>query len=193
MDAIGLPDLTAVDLSVREGIRLRNFKPEDAEAVYDAVRRNVDHLHFMHWITPDYSLDSAREFVERSLENAASGESLSLGLFHDESFIGSVGFVKFDTKSRRTEIGYWIDAGFEGKGIVMDAVRTLIDFAFGALNMNRIEIRCVVENTRSAAVAERLGFRQEAYLREHEIRNGRPLDYLTFGLLRSDLPAGEPQ
>lgn len=190
MSETGLPDLTAVSIAVREGITLRNFRPEEADAIFEVVQRNIAHLHFMHWASPDYSLDSARDFVERSARNAAAGDSLSLGLFSSDEFIGSVGYVTFDTNARKTEIGYWIDAGFEGKGIVTDAVRCLVDFAFEQLRMNRIEIRCISENERSAAVAKRLGFRQEAHLREYEIRNGRAYDYLTFGLLRSDRAAG---
>jgi ribosomal-protein-serine acetyltransferase len=190
MDELELPDLTSVTLAVRDGITLRNFATGDAAEVYAVVRRNIEHLHFMHWADPNYSYDAAAEFVVRSAANAASGESLSLGMFSGDEFIGSIGFVKFDTKSRRTEIGYWIDSNFEGKGIVTDAAATLVQFAFDELGMNRIEIRCIADNIRSSAVARRLGFRQEAHLREYEIRNGRVYDYLTFGLIRSDLPAG---
>lgn len=187
MDEAKLPDLTSIEFVVRNAVTLRSFTVGDAEAIYEAVKRNTAHLHFMHWITPDYSLDSAREFIERSVASAGSGESVSLGLFEDGKFIGSIGYVNFDTVNRRTEIGYWIDSAFEGKGIVSEAARRLIEFAFVGLGMNRIEIRCLAENVRSAAVASRLGFRQEAHLREYEIRNGRAHDYLTFGLLRSDV------
>jgi ribosomal-protein-serine acetyltransferase len=187
MDELKLPDLTNVGLAVREGIVLRSFTHDDAIAIFEAVKRNTGHLHFMHWITPDYSVESAREFVGRSVTNAASGESLSLGLFAEGDFIGSVGFVRFDVGNRRTEVGYWVDSAFEGRGIIRDAVSVLIGFAFSELGMNRIEIKCVAENVRSATVARRLGFRQEAHLREYEFRDGKPYDYFTFGLLRSDI------
>src|SRR5688500_4233546 len=140
----------------------------------------------MHWMTAEYSLKMAEEFIERSRENAKKGEALSLGIFQNEEFIGAIGFVGFDGLVRKTEIGYWIDGEAEGKGIVSRATRALIEFAFTDLSMNRIEIRCSTDNARSAAVPRRLGFIQEARLRQSEMRNNALQDFYIFGLLRSD-------
>ena len=181
-----LPDLTRLSIDLGDGLVLRNFRAEDADSVYQRVISNSEHLHFMDWLTPEYSERSAREFIGSSIKSAAECESLSLGIFSDDEFIGSIGFVHFDKKSRRTEIGYWLDKGFEGKGIASKACSRLIDLAFDELKMNRVEIRCVADNNRSAAVPQRLGFKQEAYLREHEIRDGKLNDYLVFGILRSE-------
>ncbi|MFT3744900.1 MAG: GNAT family protein [Pyrinomonadaceae bacterium] len=181
-----LPDLTAVELDLGNRVVVRNFKDSDAEDIFATVHRNIDHLHFMHWIKPDYSLNDAFEFLERSKNNAEKGESLSLGIFADDAFIGSIGFVHFEMAARRTEIGYWIDAAFEGTGVISRACERLIDYAFNDLGMNRIEIRCSAENMRSAAIPKRFGFKKEAHLRQQELRQGRLHDFLIFGLLRSE-------
>ena len=56
------------EFHVREEITLRTFNLSDADTVYDAVDRNRDHLQtFMHWMTPEYSRESAREFVGRAV------------------------------------------------------------------------------------------------------------------------------
>ncbi len=52
--------------------------------------------------------------------------------------------------------------------------------------MNRVEIRCSTENSRSAAVPERLGFKLEGTLRQAEVLHGRAHDFLIFGLLAED-------
>lgn len=184
-----LPDMTAVTLDLGNGVMIRNFKESDAADIFDTVHRNVEHLHFMHWIKPDYSLSDALEFLARSKNSAEKGESLSLGIFADGAFIGSIGFVHFETAARRTEIGYWIDAAFEGKGIISRACERLISYAFEHLAMNRIEIRCSAENLRSATIPKRFGFKQEAHLRQQEMRQGRLHDFLIFGLLRSEWEA----
>ena len=49
-----------------------------------------------------------------------------------------------------------------------EAVRLLVDYAFASLNVNRLEIRCDERNTRSAAVAQRLGFVQEDRIRNDD-------------------------
>ena len=194
MQQVELPDFTGLSFDIGDGLVLRRFQPSDAEGVFETVRNNVDHLEFMHWITPDYSLVMAREFIERSTNAARDKKSLSLGLFAGSRFIGSIGFTGFEINARRTEIGYWIDKAYEGRGIVMEACTRLIDYAFDQLGMNRVEIRCSAENARSAAIPERLGFKQEARLRQQEYRMGKLHDFLVFGLLRSEWdPRRTPQ
>jgi ribosomal-protein-serine acetyltransferase len=168
-------------------ITLRAWKESDIERGFEVVMRNQDHLQqFMHWMSPDYSIDSSRKFMSEGIAKQKAGESLGLGIFRGEDLLGSIGFVGFDWRSRRTEIGYWISKDEEGKGTITRATKLLIDYAFDELNMNRIEIRCSAENVRSAAVPERLGFEKEGYLRQAEFRNGHMHDFLIFGLLRED-------
>lgn len=168
-------------------VQLREFEPGDAELVYEAVIRNLDHLKpFMHWITPDYSLESAKAFIEQNRLSRDERKSLGFGMFRTEKLIGSIGFTYFDWIAMKTEIGYWIDRTDEGKGIVTQACRLLVAFAFSELDMNRIEIRCAVSNLRSSAIPKRLGFTREGLLRQSEYRDGRLHDFEIYGLLRSE-------
>ena len=168
-------------------LTLRTFIDVDAATVFETVWRDREHLQpFMHWMTPDYDLASAEEFIERSKKAIAEKSGQGFGIFRDEEFIGSIGFVYFDWKTRKTEIGYWIDKEDEGKGIVSSACRTLIDYAFDDLSMNRIEIRCSATNARSAAIPERFGFTKEGVLRQSEWRNGQLHDFNVYGLLASE-------
>jgi ribosomal-protein-serine acetyltransferase len=176
-----------VSFKLDDGITLREFVPEDAEAVFAAVTRNYEHLKaFMHWADPDYSLASAREFIEQSQAGRLERKVLGLGIFRDAELIGATGFVNFDWLAMKTEIGYWISRDEEGKGIVSSVCRMLIDFAFAELKMNRIEIRCSTENSRSSAIPKRLGFKMEGLLRQSEFRNGRLHDFEVYGLLASE-------
>ena len=185
--AITIPDLRDVSFTLDAEITLRPVRTDEARAVFKTVKANTDRLiEFMHWMTSDYSIEMAEEFAERSRANAKIGESISLGIFRNDKFIGAIGFVGFDIVVGKTEIGYWIDGDAEGEGIVTRATRTFIEYAFCELSMNRIEIRCSTSNPRSAAVPRRLGFMEEARLRESEFRNGKLQGFYIFGLLRSD-------
>jgi len=187
MDTLELSsnDWGKLSFDLGDGVMLRRFRETDTEAIFETAKKNEEHLHFMHWITPDYSMQMAEEFLERSSLAAANGESLGFGIFRGEKFIGTVGFVYFDRQVRKTEIGYWLDADEEGKDIVSKATRALIDWAFG-YGMNRIEIRCSTENVRSAAVPRRLGFTLEGHMRQSEFRHGRLVDFYVFGLLADE-------
>ncbi len=170
----------------------RVLTADDAASVFEVVRRNEHHLmEFMHWMVPDYSLQMAEEFIEATRKSIENKEHLGFGIFRRDRLLGVIGFVSFDWKARKTEIGYWIDKDEQGKGIISRASRYLIDYAFDGLDLNRIEIRCSSENLRSAAIPKRLGFRFEGHLRQSEFRNGKLHDFLTFGLLRSDRKPAE--
>jgi RimJ/RimL family protein N-acetyltransferase len=80
-------------------------------------------------------------------------------------FIGSSGLHRIDWQVRKFEIGYWVNTPFSGQGYITEAVEGITNFAINELQANRIEIRCDSRNTRSARVAERLGFTMEGILR----------------------------
>ncbi|HEX6125950.1 MAG TPA: GNAT family N-acetyltransferase [Pyrinomonadaceae bacterium] len=168
-------------------ITLRAWRESDVDVAYESVIRNLEHLEpFMHWATPDYSIESSKKFLLDAITNRIERKNLGLGIFRGSSLIGSIGFVKFDWTSRKTEIGYWIDKSEEGKGIITRACKRLIEYAFSDLAMNRIEIRCSAENRRSASVPERLGFKREGVLRQSEERQGKLQDFFIYGLLAED-------
>jgi ribosomal-protein-serine acetyltransferase len=74
--------------------------------------------------------------------------------------------LKGGTEDGSAEIGYWIDAGFEGRGLVTRTVGALLDHGFGPMGLRRVVIRTMVENVRSRAVARRLGFTEEGVIRD---------------------------
>lgn len=186
-DTVELPELSLIRIDLGDGVVVRPFVADDAELVFDAVKRNEAHLmEFMRWMTTEYSVETAKEFVERSIKTAREKTGLSMGIFRGDRQIGSIGYVHFDTEGRKTEIGYWIDKGNEGKGIISTATRALIDLAFDKFSMNRVEIRCSTKNKRSGAVPERLGFKLEGCLRESEPIHGRLHDFYIYGLLRRE-------
>ena len=124
---------------LNDEITLRTFIEQDAETVLETVLRNREHLQaFMHWMTPDYALDTAKEFIGLAIENAAEKKNTGFGMFRGDKLIGSIGFVHFDWKARKTEIGYWLVKEEEGKGIVSAACRSLIGYAFDELEIPRV-------------------------------------------------------
>jgi RimJ/RimL family protein N-acetyltransferase len=82
-----------------------------------------------------------------------------------EHFLGGIGFHPRNWEARAFEIGYWLRTTAAGHGYMTEAVRLLTNELFTAMGANRVEIHCDIRNARSAAVPQRLGFIQEARLR----------------------------
>jgi ribosomal-protein-serine acetyltransferase len=175
------------DLKVRSDIELRPVAEKDAEEILAIVKRNYEHLRpFLHWVTIDYSLESAREFIRQAQKAAAENTSQAFGIFQNEKIIGVISFVGFNWQSRSTEVGYWIDKNYEGKGVVTDSCKVLINYAFAELKMNRIEIRCATQNVKSRAIPERLNFKLDGVLRQSQWRHTRFLDIAVYSLLAEE-------
>ena len=83
-------------------------------------------------------------------------------------------------------IGYWLAETHQGRGLVTTACRALVDHAFSAWTLNRVEVRAAVDNLRSRAVPERLGFTLEGTIRQAEWVNDRYVDHAVYGMLAAD-------
>jgi ribosomal-protein-serine acetyltransferase len=94
--------------------------------------------------------------------------------------------VLIDTPASSAEVGYWLDAGFEGRGLVTRAVTVVLDHAFGPLGLHRVELQTTTDNSRSRLVAQRLGFTQDGLLREAAAFPDGRRDVAVYGLLADE-------
>jgi RimJ/RimL family protein N-acetyltransferase len=90
--------------------------------------------------------------------------------------------VHFD---RHCELGIGIGRDFWGKGFGQDAVRTLVDYAFEHLNMNRVELYVLADDARAVGAYRKAGFVEEGRLRQAWVR-GEYHDELVMSVLRED-------
>lgn len=85
------------------------------------------------------------------------------------------------------EIGYKLfHREHWGKGLTTEAVGLVVDYLFASEKVNRLEIRCDIENEASARVAEKLGFTLEGVAQQATFARGRHHDMKQFALLRTD-------
>jgi ribosomal-protein-serine acetyltransferase len=163
---------------------LRLLLERDAEEYYALCDRNRERFY---WLKKDYSLEDARSFLRRDLlENFVGNNGFQAGIFVAGKLAGVIRFNDIDWKTRTTSLGYRLDASFEGRGLILKCCRAFLDYAFGVLKLNRVEIRCHKENERSCAVAERLGFKREGVLRQAERVRERLADLVVYGLLAQE-------
>ena len=172
---------------VAPGIELRLFQLSDAEPVFAVVERNRAYLReWLPWVDFTSSPDDLRRFIRKVQEQFIAGRGPQCGLWVDGNFAGSVGCHPIDWANRNCSVGYWIGQRDRGKGIVTRSCESLLDYLFADLGLHRVMIQCGVQNTRSCAIPERLGFTREGITREGEWVNNRWLDLIGWGMLEQD-------
>lgn len=83
-------------------------------------------------------------------------------------------------------LGYWMGAPYAGRGLMSEAVRAIVGFAFETLHLNRVEAACLPANAASIALLEKIGFSREGYARRYLCIDGNWQDHLLYALLWND-------
>ena len=162
---------------------LRLLDEADADELYRLIDANRAYLaRWMPW-APDQTPATTLAFIRLTRRQAASNDGFQAALIHEGAIIGIAGFHAVNWAHRSTTIGYWLDDGHQGRGLMTGAVRTLVDHAFREWDLHRVEIRAATDNHRSRAIPERLGFREEGVQREAERIGERYNDLAVYGLL----------
>ncbi len=166
---------------------LRLIEPRHADELYSLIDRNRERLRpWMPFVDYATSVDREREFAKKSLHQFADGRGFECGLWYRRALSGGVGVFPINQRNHSAQLGYWLDAGVEGKGLVTAACKAIIDYLFRAMDVNRIVIRAIPANTRSKAVANRLGFTYEGTHRQSEVLHGECVDVEHFSLLKEE-------
>ena len=168
-------------------IEVRLVTESDAPAIFALTDRNREYLaKWLPWVPLTRTVADSEGFVRRAHEQMRRGEGFHACIEHRGELVGVIGHVYLDPTNRRAEIGYWLGEEFQGRGVMTRACRALVDYGFRSLGLNRTEIRADVDNRRSRAIPERLGFVQEAVLRESVQDYGRFRNIVMYGMLRRD-------
>jgi RimJ/RimL family protein N-acetyltransferase len=141
---------------------------DDGVMVNEAVKESIEQLRpWMPWARNIPSIEESEISIRKSRIQFLDRTDLRLLLIRKETgqLIGSSGLHRMDWQSRKFEIGYWVRTSCANQGYITEAVEAITNYAVHELQANRIEIRCDGRNTRSARVAERLGFVLEGILR----------------------------
>jgi ribosomal-protein-serine acetyltransferase len=141
------------------------------------------------WAAKQPVREETRSFLESSGRNWLDGSELPVaiavrkgGYWH---LAGALSLT-VNRYARSAEIGYWIGAEYEGRGLVTMAAAAVLDQAFGPLGLERVSLHTDPANKRSRAVARRLGFVEEGILREGTAFAHERRDEIVYGLLAEE-------
>ncbi|WP_040204388.1 GNAT family N-acetyltransferase [Neobacillus jeddahensis] len=171
-------------LRVDHEIELQLFQQHHALNLYQLVEENRDHLReWMPWVDSMTSPYQFETIIPVWLTQFAENSGMNVGILYKGELVGSLGIHQFDWYNSMASIGYYLARKAEGHGIITRSVQALLHYAFFQLRLNRIEIRCGVNNKKSRAIPERLGFVMEGKLRDGEQLNGHFHDLIVYSML----------
>lgn len=106
---------------------------------------------------PHTSVENSREIIRTVL---SASETYAVCLKEDGKPIGSIGFHRNDLAEDddEYELSYWIGKPFWGRGLIPEASREMLRYAFEDLGMNRIWCGYYDGNEKSRRVQKKLGF-----------------------------------
>jgi RimJ/RimL family protein N-acetyltransferase len=155
-----------------EGIVLRRPRPEDGDALAEAIAASLEHLRpWMAWADDAATTPERRAaYLERVEQGWESGSDFAfLVLDPDErAVVGAAGLHR-RIGPRAIEIGYWVHVDHLGRGVATAVARALTDAALALPDVDRVEIHCDEANVRSAAIPRRLGYRLDR-VEDDEVR-----------------------
>ena len=180
-------------ITVDHEITLQLEQEHHHSALFDLLEKNRDHV-YEHLGEFDKTLEDTRQACLRAQNYfATSGSIIVLAIYKGQL----TGWLNLFNRTGGTisgaEIGYWLGKEFVGKGIITRAVKTLTDYAFAHMDVNRVFMGIATNNPRSYAIPERLGFTLEGTVRHNEQINGEWIDHRIYAMLKNDwIPAQKP-
>jgi ribosomal-protein-serine acetyltransferase len=173
-------------LPLSDSAYLRLICEADAPELHALIEANRERLaKWLSWAATQ-TFDDTLGFIRRAEAQIAANDGFHTAIVYEGHLAGVISYMGINWRNRGTTLGYWLDATHQGRGTMTSAVRLLVDHAVFVWELNRVEIRAAVENRLSRAIPERLGFRQEATLRQAELVGGRYLDTALYAMLAAD-------
>ncbi|WP_414045053.1 GNAT family N-acetyltransferase [Macrococcus equi] len=176
-----------LSIKVDERIELVQAEYFHAEELYHLIDDNRDHLReylaFIDLIT-EPAIETA--FIKKMLNEFAQGTGRLFLIFVNGELSGALDLHAIDQVHKKAEIGYWLRKDFTGQGITTRSVRTLCDFAFYQLGLNKLTIKVDIDNVASNRVAKKAGFEFVGVDKQEVILYDEFRDMNRYSLLKKD-------
>ena len=200
MNSIKQPDKHTIeivqDMSVKEehfpiklkdSIILRPYTRADASIIFHTVNENREHLRrWFPWVKATQKVEDSLEFLITIVEDEQQkGTGIHLGIFdisiEEEKLLGAVAIRNINLSNHSGELGCWLSQESQGKGLATVACLKIIDYGKIVLGIERFELHTAVDNHRTQALAERLGFqRLPGVIKSAEVIDSTPVDHIVY-------------
>ncbi len=167
---------------------IRPVREVDLPAIFEYASRDevAEYVTF----NAHETLEDTKRFYEYAKKNYAQGMFEPMGITikenGDDKVIGTIGVFTSGSKSFTAEFGYALHSDYWGRGIMTEALVAMIDFSFSNLPYERLQARCMVENSASGKVMEKAGMTYEGTFRNLMYVKEKFRTLKCYAILRSE-------
>lgn len=134
--------------------------------------------------------EDCRSYIAALIEDAAADpritRDLGITLPEEDRVIGRVGLHLAKPALREAAVWYVLGRSVRGRGYATEALRAMVGYGFGELELHRVYADIDPRNEASRRVVARLGFRLEAHHLENVCLKGEWCDTEIHALLRRE-------
>lgn len=166
-------------------LRFRQLKPGDAESIFKL--RSDERVNRFLARQKCKTVEEAAAFIDKINRNISNNESMYWGidLKDGDTLVGTICLWNIQPDNYRAEIGYELQPEFWGKGIMVEALAKVIEYAFETLKLHTLQADTDPANAQSAHVLERNGFVKEGHFKECDFTKGKFTDRAVYSIINS--------
>lgn len=165
---------------------LRRFTMDDAQPMFDLWCNDPQVTRFLSW-GPHGTIDKTKRLLKAWKQRYEDPLFYNWCIEFEGLPIGGIDFVMRSEKSLRAELGYCLSNRYKGRGIVTEAACAVLTFAFEDIGLHKICAKHDIENPASGRIMQKLGMRQEGYMKLDAQRlDGTYSDMVLYGILRDE-------
>ncbi|MGB8953884.1 MAG: GNAT family protein [Tumebacillaceae bacterium] len=169
-----------------EKVYLRPLEPHDVDKMYVSINNDLE----MRRLT-----GTQRSFTRQQIEDYMAGlagdssrAQFAICVQGTDELIGDIALNNMYIRANRDanlRIAIFSEENC-GKGYGSEAIRLLLDFGFGILNLHRIELEVYTINPRAYRAYEKVGFVQEGIKRKNYYYDHQYYDSIVMSILEDE-------
>ncbi len=180
-------DLLTFSTRLDANVTLAALRARDAEPLFALIDGNRAHLReWLPFVDDAQDATDTQRFILDASRRADEGRGMAAAIWDGGALAGVIGLMEINQRNRNAEIGYWLGAEHQGRGLMTRACVALVSYAFDTMGLHRVEIYCAPDNARSRRIPERLGFVVEGTLRDAEWLYDHYVDNVLYAMLSTD-------
>lgn len=168
-------------------VALKLIDLRDAAKVFELTNQSRNYLRqWLPWLDFTTILEDTKNYISGCIKSYGENKSLTAVILYDGEMVGIAGYNQINWTNKTAQMGYWLSEDHQGKGIMTKVVKSLTDYAFYELKLNKVEIRAASENKKSRSIPERLGYVNEGCIRQAEWLYDHYVDHIVYGMLAEE-------